>query len=135
MRMLLSSGSIRQASGPLASSLPPCAGPVIEVDAIFFHGVEIDAAPGDLPVTDPEDVHSPHVLSAAIRASDGPVHLGRRCVAVCGDSQGDRGLRVPVSVLVAGADAGSKLEKAQRLKVPVLDEPAFLDLIGNQAQR
>jgi len=32
--------------------------------------------------------------------------------------------------LVVGADPGSKLEKAQRLKVPVLDEAAFLDLIG-----
>jgi DNA ligase (NAD+) len=31
--------------------------------------------------------------------------------------------------LVVGADPGSKLEKAQRLKVPVLDEGAFLDLI------
>ena len=36
--------------------------------------------------------------------------------------------------LVAGADPGSKLEKAQRLKIPVLDEAAFLDLIGEQAQ-
>jgi DNA ligase (NAD+) len=31
--------------------------------------------------------------------------------------------------LVAGADPGSKLEKAQRLKVPILDETAFLDLL------
>ena len=34
--------------------------------------------------------------------------------------------------LVVGADPGSKLEKAQRLKVPVLDEAAFLDLIGQR---
>jgi DNA ligase (NAD+) len=32
--------------------------------------------------------------------------------------------------LVVGQDPGSKLEKAQRLKVPILDEAAFLDLIG-----
>ena len=32
--------------------------------------------------------------------------------------------------LVVGADPGSKLQKAQRLKVPVLDEAAFLDLLG-----
>jgi DNA ligase (NAD+) len=32
--------------------------------------------------------------------------------------------------LVIGADPGSKLEKAQRLKVPILDETAFLELIG-----
>ena len=32
--------------------------------------------------------------------------------------------------LVVGADPGSKLEKAQRLKVAVLDEAAFLELIG-----
>jgi DNA ligase (NAD+) len=31
--------------------------------------------------------------------------------------------------LVVGADPGSKLEKAQRLKVPVLDEAAFLEMI------
>ncbi|HEY8737435.1 MAG TPA: NAD-dependent DNA ligase LigA [Candidatus Dormibacteraeota bacterium] len=32
--------------------------------------------------------------------------------------------------LVVGADPGSKLEKARRLKVAVLDEAAFLELIG-----
>jgi DNA ligase (NAD+) len=32
--------------------------------------------------------------------------------------------------LVVGADPGSKLEKARRLKVPILDEAAFLELIG-----
>jgi DNA ligase (NAD+) len=32
--------------------------------------------------------------------------------------------------LVVGADPGSKLEKAQRLKVPILDEAAFLALLG-----
>ncbi len=30
--------------------------------------------------------------------------------------------------VVAGEDAGSKLEKAQQLKVPILDEPAFLEM-------
>ena len=34
--------------------------------------------------------------------------------------------------LVVGADPGSKLEKAERLKVPILDEAAFLDLLGTQ---
>jgi DNA ligase (NAD+) len=33
--------------------------------------------------------------------------------------------------LVVGADPGSKLEKAERLKVPILDEAAFLELIGS----
>jgi DNA ligase (NAD+) len=33
--------------------------------------------------------------------------------------------------LVAGTDPGSKLEKAQRLKVPILDETAFLELLGH----
>jgi DNA ligase (NAD+) len=33
--------------------------------------------------------------------------------------------------LVVGADPGSKLEKAQRLKVPILNEAAFLALIGD----
>ena len=32
--------------------------------------------------------------------------------------------------LVVGADPGSKLEKAQRLKIPILDETAFLGLLG-----
>jgi NAD-dependent DNA ligase len=30
---------------------------------------------------------------------------------------------------VAGTEAGSKLDKAHRLKVPVLDEDAFLKLV------
>jgi DNA ligase (NAD+) len=33
--------------------------------------------------------------------------------------------------LVVGADPGSKLEKAQRLKIPILDEAAFLELLGH----
>ena len=33
--------------------------------------------------------------------------------------------------LVVGADPGSKLEKAQRLKVPILDEASFLHLLGS----
>jgi len=31
--------------------------------------------------------------------------------------------------VVAGEDAGSKLEEAQRLKVPILDEAGFLALL------
>ncbi|GAC1479079.1 MAG: NAD-dependent DNA ligase LigA [Candidatus Dormibacteria bacterium] len=37
--------------------------------------------------------------------------------------------------LVAGESAGSKLEKARRLKVPVLDEAALLDLLRNGPER
>jgi DNA ligase (NAD+) len=33
--------------------------------------------------------------------------------------------------LVVGADPGSKLGKAQRLKIPILDEAAFLELLRN----
>ena len=33
--------------------------------------------------------------------------------------------------VVVGADPGSKLEKARRLKVPILDEAAFLDLVSH----
>ena len=36
------------------------------------------------------------------------------------------------SYLVAGEAAGSKLEKAQRLKVPVLTEDEFLEMVGRR---
>ena len=36
--------------------------------------------------------------------------------------------------VVAGADPGSKLEKAQRLKISILDEGAFLDLLNRSAR-
>ena len=39
------------------------------------------------------------------------------------------GVTKKTDYLVVGADPGSKLEKAQRLKVPVLDETAFLALV------
>jgi DNA ligase (NAD+) len=40
------------------------------------------------------------------------------------------GVTKKTDYLVVGADPGSKLEKAQRLKVPVLDEAAFLHLLA-----
>jgi DNA ligase (NAD+) len=40
------------------------------------------------------------------------------------------GVSKKTDYLVVGADPGSKLEKAQKLKIPILDEAAFLDLIG-----
>jgi DNA ligase (NAD+) len=40
------------------------------------------------------------------------------------------GVSKTTDYLVVGADPGSKLEKAQRLKVPILDETAFLELLG-----
>jgi DNA ligase (NAD+) len=40
------------------------------------------------------------------------------------------GLTKKTDYLVVGADPGSKLEKAQRLKVPILDEADFLALLG-----
>ena len=39
------------------------------------------------------------------------------------------GVSKKTDYLVAGADPGSKLEKAQRLKIPILDETAFLALL------
>ena len=43
------------------------------------------------------------------------------------------GVTKKTDCLVVGADPGSKLEKAQRLKVPILDEAAFLALLGSHA--
>jgi DNA ligase (NAD+) len=40
------------------------------------------------------------------------------------------GVSKKTDYLVVGSDPGSKLEKAQRLKVPILDEAAFLALLG-----
>src|SRR6202022_4238541 len=40
------------------------------------------------------------------------------------------GVSKKTDYLVVGADPGSKLEKAQRLKIPILDEAGFLDLLG-----
>ena len=40
------------------------------------------------------------------------------------------GVSKKTDYLVVGADPGSKLEKAQRLKIPILDEAAFLELLG-----
>ena len=42
------------------------------------------------------------------------------------------GVSSKTDYLVAGEAAGSKLEKAQRLKVPVLTEDEFLDLAGGR---
>jgi NAD-dependent DNA ligase len=39
-------------------------------------------------------------------------------------------VRVGPPAVLAGRDAGSKLEKAQTLGVPVVDEAAFRDIIG-----
>jgi DNA ligase (NAD+) len=39
------------------------------------------------------------------------------------------------TAVIAGADAGSKAEKARELGVPLLDEAAFLDLIGDRTDK
>jgi DNA ligase (NAD+) len=41
------------------------------------------------------------------------------------------GVSKKTDYLVVGADPGSKLEKARRLKIPILDETAFLDLLAH----
>ncbi|MDQ6714260.1 MAG: helix-hairpin-helix domain-containing protein, partial [Candidatus Dormibacteraeota bacterium] len=41
------------------------------------------------------------------------------------------GVSKKTDYLVVGADPGSKLEKAHRLKIPILDETAFLDLLSH----
>ena len=46
-----------------------------------------------------------------------------------GGSRSARGAVPKTTALIAGADGGSKLEKAQKLGVEVLDEAAFLTLI------
>lgn len=40
------------------------------------------------------------------------------------------GISARVTLVVAGADAGSKLAKAQKLGIPVIDEAAFLERLG-----
>jgi DNA ligase (NAD+) len=41
------------------------------------------------------------------------------------------GVSKKTDYLVVGADPGSKLEKAQRLKISILDERAFLELLNH----
>jgi DNA ligase (NAD+) len=40
------------------------------------------------------------------------------------------GVSKKTDYLVVGTDPGAKLEKAQRLKIPILDEAAFIELLG-----
>jgi DNA ligase (NAD+) len=42
------------------------------------------------------------------------------------------GVSKKTDYVVVGADPGSKLEKAQKLKIPILDEAAFLKVIGEE---
>jgi DNA ligase (NAD+) len=53
-----------------------------------------------------------------------------RAIVALGGSVGSS-VTKKTDYLVVGADPGSKLEKAQRLKVPILDEAGFRKLIGN----
>jgi DNA ligase (NAD+) len=39
------------------------------------------------------------------------------------------------TAVIVGAEAGSKAEKARELGVPILDEAAFLDLIGSRSDK
>jgi DNA ligase (NAD+) len=52
-----------------------------------------------------------------------------RAIAALGGTVGSS-VSKKTDYLVVGADPGSKLEKAERLKVPILDEGDFLKLIG-----
>ena len=45
------------------------------------------------------------------------------------------GVSKKTDYLVVGTDPGSKLEKAQRLKIPILDETAFLALLKDDGMK
>jgi DNA ligase (NAD+) len=94
------------------------------VDKLLQAGVQpeqAEAAPTDGPLSG-----KTFVFTGTLEAMTRPEAeaLVRSLGAKAGSSVSSK-----TDFLVAGTEAGSKLDKAQRLKVPVLDEDAFLKLV------
>jgi DNA ligase (NAD+) len=94
------------------------------MDRLLAAGVQPEAAEavGDGPLTG-----KTFVFTGTLEAMDRPdaEALVRRLGGKAAGSVSSK-----TDFVVAGPGAGSKLEKAQRLKVSILDEPAFLKLVG-----
>jgi DNA ligase (NAD+) len=116
----------------------PDVGPVVAANVVAWFADHDNEAMVDRLIAN--GVNWPDVVKPAGGSLEGKVFVLTGTLAgmtrdAAGDAITERGGKVTGSVskktdyVVAGAEAGSKLKKAQSLKIPILDEAAFLELL------